>query len=57
MKNKSLILKIIQIVIANVLLNLVLVKGLTSKHSKNGMKINVAVNVLETNFTSAEIFK
>ena len=45
MKNKSLILKIKQIVIANALLNLVLVKGLTSKQSKNGMKINVAVNV------------
>ena len=44
LKNKLLILKIIQIVIANTLLNLVLVKGLTPKHSKNGMKITVAVN-------------
>ena len=44
LKNKLLILKIIQIVIENTLLNLVLVKGLTPKHSKNGMKIAVAVN-------------
>ena len=44
LKNKLLILKIIQIVIANTLLNLVLVKGLTPKHSENGMKITVAVN-------------
>ena len=45
LKNKLLILKIIQVVIAKTLLNLVLAKGLTSKHNKNGMKINVAVNV------------
>ena len=45
LKNISLILKIIQIVIANTSLNSVVDKTLTLKDNKNGIKMNVAVNI------------
>ena len=45
LKNKSLILKIIQIVIANTLLNPVVDKTLTLKDNKNGIKMNVALSI------------